>query len=76
MRERAKRFEKEWGAKHMTSVEGPRTSHGERQKESLVSDVEQDTCESTDQPLGAVSLTDQGMETVDAHTKGSTDANW
>ena len=65
VRERAKRFEKEWGAKHMTSVEGPRPSHDERQKESPVSDAEQDTCGSTGQSLGAVSLTDQAMETVD-----------
>ena len=51
VRERAKRFEKVWGAKHMTLVEGPRTSHGERQKESPFSDVEQDTCVSTDRRL-------------------------
>ena len=51
VRERAKRFEKVWGAKHMTSVEGPRTFHGERQKESPVSDVERDTCVSTDPTL-------------------------
>ena len=67
VRERAKRFEKEWGAKHMATVEGPRTSHSERQKESLVSDVEQDTCASADQPLGGDSLTHQAMETVDAN---------
>ena len=66
MRERAKRFEMEWGAKHMATVEGPRTSYGERQQEILVSDVEQDTCTSADQPPGDVSLTDWAMETVDA----------
>ena len=49
VRERAKRFEIEWGANHMATVEGLRTSHGERQKERLVSDVEQDTCASADQ---------------------------
>ena len=58
VRERANRFGKARSAKHMTSVEGPRASRGERQKESLVSDVEQDACVSTDQSLGAVSLTD------------------
>ena len=64
VRERAKRFEKEWGAKHMATVEVRRTSHDERQNGSLVSDVEQDTCASADQLLGGVSLTDQTMETL------------
>ena len=58
VRERAKSFEKVWREKRTTSVDGPRTSHGERQKESPVSDVEQDTCVSTDQSLGVVSPTD------------------
>ena len=61
MRERAKRLEM-----HTAAVEGPRTSHGETQKESLVSDVEQDTCTSADQPLGDVSLMDWTMETLGA----------
>ena len=66
MRERAKRVEMEWGAKHMVTVEGPRTTQGDREKGNLDSDVEQDICTSVDEPRGSISLTDQPVESVDA----------
>ena len=41
-------------AKHMATVAGPRTAQGDRQREHLESDVEQDACTSVDESLEAL----------------------
>ena len=56
----------EWGAKHLSIVEGPRTVRGDRQRDNLDSDVEQDACTSVDESPGGLSLTDPRVEVVDA----------
>ena len=66
VRERAKRFETEWGAKHMATVEGPRNIQGDEQREDLESNLEQDACASVDESLGGLSLTDPRPEAADA----------
>ena len=66
MRERARRFEMEWSATHIVTVEGPRTLQGDRQGDNLENDVEQDACTLVDELLGGLSLTDPRVEAVDA----------
>ena len=66
VRERARRFEMEWGAKHMATVEGPRNVQENEQREDLESNLEQDACASVDESLGGLSLTDLRPEGADA----------
>ena len=66
VRERARRFEEEWGAKHMATVEGPRNVQGDEQREHLESNLEQDACASVDESLGGLSLTHPRPEAADA----------
>ena len=62
VRERARRFETECGAKHMAIVEGLGNVHGDEQREDLESNLEQDACASVDESLGGVSLTEPRPE--------------
>ena len=50
----------------MATVAGPRTAQGDRQRENLESDVEQDACTLVDESLKGLSLTDPRVEAVDA----------
>ena len=50
----------------MATVAGPRTAQGDRQRENLESDAEQDACTLVDESPGGLSLTDPRVEAVDA----------
>ena len=66
VRERARRFETECGAKHLATGEGPRNVQGDEQREDLESNLEQEACASVDELLGGLSLTDPRPEAADA----------